>query len=91
MLCIQVWAYYQRYPNDGISYNILVRGYEYLCCQEGLADTRLGCAQVVSLWYASPARLRPPANLLNVFQGPRGGSSGVRLSCYLVLRSRVGF
>jgi len=24
MLCIQVWAYYQRYPNDGVSYNILV-------------------------------------------------------------------
>ena len=29
--------------------------------------------------------------VLIVFQGPRGGSSGVRLSCYLVLRSRVGF
>ena len=29
--------------------------------------------------------------VLNVFQGPRGDSSGVRLSCCLVLRSRVGF
>jgi hypothetical protein len=25
MLCIQVWTYYQRYPNDNWSYKVLVR------------------------------------------------------------------
>ena len=25
MLCIQVWTYYQRYPNDGKMYKVLVR------------------------------------------------------------------
>ncbi len=25
MLCIQVWTYYQRYPNDHWSYKVLVR------------------------------------------------------------------
>ena len=33
-----------------------------------------------------PASARP---VLNVFQGPRGSSSGVRRTCCLVLRCRV--
>ena len=61
MLSIQVWAYYQRYPNDSASYKVLVRR-SGTVSPSGVGRPSHVPAQVLSLWYAFPDRAESRAH-----------------------------
>jgi hypothetical protein len=104
MLCIQVWTYYQRYPNDNYSYKVLVRP----CClcfiNRGRPLTPFVLFLVILVLALMNARrrlglralvrpFRPVSIAVSAFivdQGPGGSSPSFYWSHRLVLRRSVG-
>jgi hypothetical protein len=101
MLCIQVWRYYQRYPNDPWSYKVLVSS---CCC---MFHPMVADALLCSLFFLITLVLRErsacrssrsgmPISIclyrhlaFTIDQGPGGPSPSINWSYHLVLRRRV--
>lgn len=96
MLCIQVWRYYQRYPNDNLSYKVLVRP----CCMFHPKVADAICVLFMSLndrrllgLDALVRPFRPVSTAYLAFiiaQGTGGPPPSPCWSHHLVLRRRVG-
>jgi hypothetical protein len=100
MLCIQVWRYYQRYPNDPWSYKVLVSS---CCC---MFHPMVADALLCSLFFLITLVLRErsacrssrsgmPISIclyrhlaFTIDQGPGGPSPSINWSYHLVLRRR---
>lgn len=98
MLCIQVWRYYQRYPNDNWTYKVLVRP----CCMFHPKVANAVCVLFMSLnvrrLLGLDALVRPfrpvstahLAFIIVIAQGTGGPPPSPCGSHHLVLRRRVG-